>query len=87
MSHSTCWKIRQKITLIKVSKKYNISPVQVLLSYIMTKENTVSIPKSSQLVHMKEIVDCKNIILLEEDIKILESEFPKPIKKVPLDVE
>ena len=47
----------------------------------------MSIPKSSQLVYMKEIVDCKNIILLEEDIKILESEFPKPIKKVPLDVE
>ena len=80
-------KLLSSVSVIKVSKKYNISPVQVLLSYIMTKENTVSIPKSSQLVHMKEIVDCKNIILLEEDIKILESEFPKPIKKVPLDVE
>ena len=80
-------KLLSSVSIIKVSKKYNISPVQVLLSYIMTKENTVSIPKSSQLVHMKEIVDCKNIILLEEDIKILESEFPKPIKKVPLDVE
>ena len=74
-------------SVVEISKKYNISPIQVLLSYIMTKENTISIPKASKLDHMKEIVQCKNIILDTDDIKILEDEYPKPTRKMPLDIE
>jgi ARA1 protein len=71
----------------ELSKKYLISPIQVLLAYMLEKENTISIPKASKLEHMKEIVACRNIHFEKEDILLLDSEYPKPTKKIPLDIE
>ena len=71
----------------ELSKKYSISPIQVLLTYMLQKENTISIPKASKLEHMKEIVACRNIHFEKEDILLLDSEYPKPTKKIPLDIE
>ena len=71
----------------ELSKKYSISPIQVLLTYMLEKENTISIPKASKLEHMKEIVACRNIHFEKEDILLLDSEYPKPTKKLSLDIE
>ena len=71
----------------ELSKKYSISPIQVLLTYMLEKENSISIPKASKLEHMKEIVACRNIHFEKEDILLLDSEYPKPTKKIPLDIE
>lgn len=71
----------------ELSKKYLISPIQVLLTYMLEKENTISIPKASKLEHMKEVVACRNIHFEKEDILLLDSEYPKPTKKIPLDIE
>ena len=71
----------------KLSKKYSISPIQVLLTYMLEKENTISIPKASKLEHMKEIVACRDIHFEKEDILLLDSEYPKPTKKLSLDIE
>ena len=71
----------------KLSKKYSISPIQVLLTYMLEKENTISIPKASKIEHMQEIVACRNIHFEKTDISFLDSEYPKPTKKLPLDIE
>ena len=71
----------------ELSKKYSISPIQVLLTYMLEKENTISIPKASKIEHMKEIVACRNIHFEKTDISFLDSEYPKPTKKLPLDIE
>ncbi len=71
----------------ELSKKYSISPIQVLLTYMLQKENTISIPKASKLEHMKEIVACRDIHFEKEDILLLDSEYPKPTKKLSLDIE
>ena len=71
----------------ELSKKYLISPIQVLLTYMLEKENTISIPKASKIEHMKEIVACRNIHFEKTDISFLDSEYPKPTKKLPLDIE
>lgn len=74
-------------TVQELSKKYSISPIQVLLTYMLQKENTISIPKASKLEHMKEIVACRDIHFEKEDVLLLDSEYPKPTKKLPLDIE
>ena len=71
----------------ELSKKYSISPIQVLLTYMLQKENTISIPKATKLEHMKEIVACRDIHFEKEDILLLDSEYPKPTKKLSLDIE
>lgn len=47
----------------------------------------ISIPKASKLKHMKENIQCLDIKLDEEDMKLLNSEFPAPNRKIPLDIE
>ncbi len=74
-------------SVLEISRKYGISPIQVLLCYVLQKENIIAIPKASRLIHMKEIVECKNIILEKEDIGLLEKEYPRPNRKMPLDIE
>lgn len=74
-------------SVLKIAEKYNISAIQVLLIYMLQKENTISIPKASKLLHMKEIVACKDIHFDNSDIIILEKEYPKPNRKIPLDIE
>lgn len=74
-------------SILKVGEKYGITPIQVILSYILGKENTIAIPKAAKLEHMKELLECRNIVLDSEDIEQLEREYPKPIKKEPLDIE
>lgn len=71
----------------KIAMKYNITPIQVLLSFVMSQENIIAIPKASKVEHMKSNIDCFNIELDEEDLFLLNKEFPKPIKKLPLDIE
>ena len=80
-------KLLRSKSVIKISEKYGISPIQVLLCFTLSQENMISIPKASKLKHMKENIQCLDIILDEEDIKLLNSEFSAPNKKIPLDIE
>lgn len=71
----------------KISRKYQISEMQVLLSFVLSQKNMIAIPKASSLEHMKENIACLDIELTAEDLKELNSAFPKPNKKMPLDIE
>ena len=80
-------KLLRSKSVAKISEKYGISPIQVLLCFTLSQENMISIPKTSKLKHMKENIQCLDIMLDEEDIKLLNAEFPAPNRKTPLDIE
>lgn len=61
--------------IISLAKKYNVSTVQICLSFILS-ENVMSIPKSSSLERMRENLDSQNIILDNDDILQLENMPP-----------
>ncbi|MEM2024876.1 MAG: aldo/keto reductase [Desulfurococcaceae archaeon] len=42
--------------LISVASKYNKSPIQVALNYLISHKNVVAIPKSETIEHVQEIV-------------------------------
>lgn len=84
-------KLRKKLLESQVVKnianKYNITLMQVLLSFVLSQENIIAIPKAAQIKHMRENIECLNIKFSEEDLELLNKEFPKPDKKMPLDIE
>lgn len=80
-------KILTASSVKQIASKYNITPIQVLLCFVLSQENMIAIPKASKLQHMKENLECLNIKLDIEDIKILNKEFPKSTRKLPLDIE
>ncbi|MGF6906683.1 aldo/keto reductase [Fusobacterium sp. PH5-44] len=74
-------------SVLSISKKYSISPMQVLLLFTLNQDNVISIPKSANIEHMKELVACLELSLDNEDIILLNKEHPSPIRKEPLDIE
>ena len=69
-----------------IAKKHNASPSQIALAFVMSFDKRVPIPKSSNEKHILENINSQNIVLDEEDIELLNKEFPKPNKKMPLDI-
>ena len=72
--------------LTDIAGKYNASPAQIALAFIMSFENKIPIPKSSNNKHAIENIKSQNIILKKEDIELINKEFPAPNKKMPLDI-
>ena len=71
----------------KVADKHKITPMQVLLCFVLSQNNMLAIPKASKLEHMKQNIECLKIKLDKEDFGMLNRAFPAPIRKVPLDIE
>lgn len=80
-------KLLESVIVKDIAKKYKISPMQVLLSFVLNQENMIAIPKAAKLEHMKENIECLNINFTKEDLDTLNKEFPKPTRKLPLDIE
>lgn len=74
-------------SLKKICKDKNISIYQLLLAFTLSNDNMVSIPKSSSINHLKELITCRDMKLSDEEMEILNKEFPKPYKKERLDIE
>ena len=52
----------------------------------MSFDKRVPIPKSSNEKHILENINSQKIVLDKEDIELLNKEFPKPNRKMPLDI-
>ena len=80
-------KLLKSISVKKIAEKYGITPIPTLLSFFLYQENMIAIPKASYVEHMKQNIECLNIHLDDEDLMLLNNEYPKPTKKLPLDIE
>lgn len=80
-------KLLKSDSVNKVAEKHGITPMQVLLCFVLSQNNMIAIPKASKLEHMKQNIQCLDIELDEKDLELLNKEFPAPNRKVPLDIE
>ncbi|MEQ9810480.1 aldo/keto reductase [Streptococcus jiangjianxini] len=71
----------------QVSEDLGITVYQVLLCFTLAQSNMVSIPRTGQVKHMMELVDCLSISLDKDHLGLLNQAFPAPKKRVPLDVQ
>ncbi|OAO31159.1 aldo/keto reductase [Mammaliicoccus lentus] len=70
--------------LLELSRKYEVDVFQILLAWNIRDGHTLAIPKSSNKLHIENNMGASNIHLTEEDIQIIDSEFPPPTTKEPL---
>jgi len=73
--------------VLTVAETYGITPVQVLLSFVLHKPDVIAIPKSGDPRHTSQNAMAGTIRLGKEDIHLLNSAFPAPIRKMPLHIE
>ncbi|AEH49384.1 aldo/keto reductase [Parageobacillus thermoglucosidasius] len=70
----------------EIAKKYNVKPLQIALAWTIRTNDVIAIPKAGQEQHVLENAEAAAIELTQEDLKRLDEAFPKPRKKVPLDI-
>jgi len=74
----TAWKPleRKKLlsnkTIVSMAKKYNVTPAQIALNWLVRKEKVVTIPMSLKKSHLKENYESPDIGLAKEDLRILD---------------
>lgn len=69
-----------------VARHHNVTPHQVLLAWTMRSGNILTIPKASNVKHMKANLAATKIKLNDEDIALLNADFPQPTSKQPLEM-
>ncbi len=74
-------------TVVKtMAKRLEITPIQLMLTFLLAQDNVCSIPKASTLEHVNQNADTLKIILSQKDLELLNTEFPSPTEKVPMDI-
>jgi diketogulonate reductase-like aldo/keto reductase len=71
----------------EVASAHGISPTQVLLAFVLRDENVIAIPRSASPRHVLENAATREVELTAEDLSLLDSAFPAPTEKVPLEME
>ena len=78
--------IRITNNLKMVARHHNATPHQVMLAWTMRSGDVLTIPKASSVKHMKDNLAATKIKLDDEDIALLNADFPQPTSKQPLEM-
>lgn len=70
----------------EMSYKYSVTSYQILLAFVLYLEGVFAIPKASSVSHVRENREAAEIFLHEEDYRLLDAEFPKPMIVQKLDM-
>ena len=68
----------------KIAKKHGVVPAAIAIAWTMRHPNVVSIPKASNLAHVKENAAAADLVLDAGDLAALDAAFPPPNRKRPL---
>jgi diketogulonate reductase-like aldo/keto reductase len=62
--------------LIQIAKKYNKTPSQIAINWLISQDNVVTLSKMRSIDHIKENLGAIGWSLEKEDIELLRNEFP-----------
>jgi diketogulonate reductase-like aldo/keto reductase len=72
--------------LIRLAKAHQATPAQVALAYLLAQAGVIAIPKSSRAEHVAENRASADIRLTSETLATLDRLFPRPSRKIPLEM-
>lgn len=78
-------RLRTREGLVEVARRHGVTSYQVAIAWTMRHENVVSIPKATRLDHVRELAAAAEIVLSEDDLRLLEGDYPAPTKDLPLE--
>lgn len=74
----------QSQVLAEIAENHQASLQQILLAWSIRDENTIAIPKSSNVTHMLDNIDAAQIQLTASELEQIDDVFQKPTEKQPL---
>ncbi|ALS30183.1 glyoxal reductase [Paenibacillus sp. 32O-W] len=73
-------------TVRDIAADRNITPFQLLLAWCIRGGDVIAIPKASSENHVWANAEAGALMLTEEELRRLDSAFPPPTRKLPLDI-
>ncbi len=72
--------------VLAAAKNHDATPAQVLLNFVLQKENVVAIPKASSIAHVEENAKALSFCLTADELAKINKSFPAPTRKMYLDI-
>jgi diketogulonate reductase-like aldo/keto reductase len=69
-----------------IAQRHQASPFQIALAWLLNRPGVIAIPKASSVQHVRENHRALQIHLTSEDLALIDSEFPMPRRKRPLEM-
>jgi diketogulonate reductase-like aldo/keto reductase len=71
-------------TLEEIAGGHQASPAQIALAWLLRCQNVIAIPKAADPAHVRENAASVDIKLSDEDLALIDQQFPPPRSKHPL---
>ena len=72
--------------LKSIAARHGATPAQIALAWVLRQNGVIAIPKAGTPDHVRENAAAVDITLTPQDLTELDSAFPAPRKKVPLEL-
>ncbi|CDZ72853.1 Aldo/keto reductase, diketogulonate reductase [Neorhizobium galegae bv. orientalis] len=72
--------------LIRIAKAYQATPAQLALAFLLERDGVIAIPKSANPDRVAENSEAVDLDLSEADWTALDTAFPPPSRKAPLEM-
>ncbi|AKM81605.1 MAG: Aldo/keto reductase [Candidatus Pacebacteria bacterium GW2011_GWF2_38_9] len=70
----------QSALIIDLAKKYNKTPSQIAINWLISQENVITLSKTSTIEHLEENLGAIDWKMDQEDIEKLRKDFPNQVK-------
>lgn len=87
MAYSPFEQGRMKATgvLSDIGRAHNATGYQIALAWLLQQKNTIVIPKSAKIAHVRDNRAAADLTLTQADLAALDDAFKPPRRKTPLD--
>lgn len=72
--------------LAGIAARHDATAAQIALAWVMAQPGVIAIPKATRLEHVRQNAAARDIRLTTEDLAELDSLFPPPVRKRPLEM-
>jgi diketogulonate reductase-like aldo/keto reductase len=72
--------------VVAIAEKHNATAAQVALAWVLRHDDVCAIPKAAIHEHVRENAGALELRLDDEDLKLLDDEFPAPRHPAPLKI-
>jgi diketogulonate reductase-like aldo/keto reductase len=79
-------RLLQSKALAAVAKRHGATPAQIAVAWSMRHGNVISIPKATDLAHVRENAAAGDIELADDDLAMIDAAHPPPGRKQSLDI-
>ena len=79
-------RLARSAELTRIAQAMGAAPLQVALAWVLRLRDVIAIPKSGDVMHVRQNHGALDLVLSDDDLAALDDAFPPPRNKSPLEM-